>query len=151
MSSSLSLSSTTFSSEFQAQDLLKGIRAQIDSQLEKESRLETWILEQLELATARHSNGSKYGAWMCMNKVQRMRLEREGINAAIDVLETHAMNIEAQLGSVRAMMMQRSGSEISIDLSVHESYEHEVNQVLSGYYCSHVSLDAEFEDDSSVC
>jgi hypothetical protein len=66
------MSSISNCNEFQAQDLLKGINTQIAFQLEQESRLETCILEQMELATARHSNGSEYGAWLCMNKVERM-------------------------------------------------------------------------------
>jgi division protein CdvB (Snf7/Vps24/ESCRT-III family) len=70
-----------------------------------------------------------------------------------DVLETHAMNIETQLGSARVMrMMQRSGSEISLDLSAHSKYAQEVNQVLSGASLQHLQRSLEGEDfDNSFC
>ena len=67
-----------------------------------------------------------------------MRSERQRINAAIDVLETHAEQIEEQLGEARRnAIMARQGSEISLDVRAHTSYKREVEEAfrIANLFC----------------
>lgn len=128
--------------EIQTQELLNLIQGEIDYQLKKEITLDKGILEQMELATARHTNGNKFGAILCMNNIARIRLEREQVNSTIATLETHVMRIEKRLvGGARRQTpnnMQRSGSEISFDLTAHTCSSTQV-----------ASLEEDFDDYAS--
>jgi predicted nucleotidyltransferase len=81
--------------ELQVQDLLLNeIRREIDHLLKKEISLDQSILYQMELATARNSKGNKFGTILCMNKIVRIRLEREQVSRTIAFLEAHVKSME---------------------------------------------------------
>jgi hypothetical protein len=84
-------------SELQALTLLDGIRQARDAQLKKDQELDKSVAEQIELAMARYSMGTSYGAKLRMNMVKRIRSERRRVNSAIELLELHSNQVESKL------------------------------------------------------
>lgn len=79
---------------------------------------------------ARYSNGTAYGATLCLNKLERIRSEKERVDSVIGLLEMHATQVSAQLEDARSMM-KKQGSEISLDLSTHSKFQEDVTKVLT--------------------
>lgn len=131
-------------SQLDAEKLLGNIRQSMDSQIERQRTLHNSIVEQMELATARHANGTGFGAVWCMNKVGRIEHEKAKVSKAITVLERHAKGIESKLDEAKNEAMMNSmmssawgdvttdePSDVEVDLSMHESFMQDVEAILS--------------------
>lgn len=140
-------------SEMQATNLLEKMIDVKKSQVKKEKDLDKSIVEQVELATARHMMGNSYGAGLCMKKVNRIKQERERVNSAINVMEMKVINLESDLEEARAMAAsQRKGAdnpeafEVNVDIDEHGNYEQEIKEILS-MSRTRISIDTEEEEE----
>lgn len=118
--------------ELPAECLLENIRNAMDFQMERERSLQESITQQIELATARYSNGTTYGTTLCMNKVGRIKLERDKVDSVIEILEMHSHGLRGQAGSSAShffVQNNSSGSTTSyetmstMDLDADRHYE----------------------------
>jgi hypothetical protein len=127
-------------SDLHAVRLLDTVLDVLDRHIKKEQELTGSIVEQMVLVTALHSTGSSFGNKMCiMNKLARIRHEREKVSAAIKVLDAQAEQIESALDIARnqAMGLEGDWGNASIDnslmgIKINLTLTQEIDEILSG-------------------
>jgi hypothetical protein len=142
-------------SDLQALELLDKITRVMDSQIQAERELNISIVEQMVLMGHSSKKAGKFGSHHSfVSKIGRMRQEREKVSSAIQLLETHAAQLESAIctarrnhavlegdwGSTSTIMdddidhgssLPSMGSIFGIDLTPHESFAQEIEDILT--------------------
>jgi hypothetical protein len=139
-------------SDLQALELLDKIMRAMDSQIQKYQELDNSIVEQMLLSKSAAGAADRQfrNQLSCMRKLGHLRQEREKVSSAIDVLESHADQLESALYKARRKAVMEAdwgststvldmdssslpsmGSISGIDLTPHESFAQEIEEILS--------------------
>jgi hypothetical protein len=125
------VSSTTTASMAEIETLLDELVSAVHFQLQQEKFLDKRIAEEAGMALTRHVMGSQLGVIVCMNNIHAMRLERERVVAAIQLLEYYIYTLESQLEQYCDSNMIQDGDQLPVDIRVQRNYAQQVTQILS--------------------
>jgi hypothetical protein len=114
-----SMASCKSLSQLQAEDLLDSIRDAMELHLSKEMDLEDLMADQIaKTSKMKVSGGDNSNA--STEEIERLKLEQQKLSSVIEILESHAMGLEAQIGQARATDL--AASESTVDFSDDDEY-----------------------------
>jgi hypothetical protein len=118
-----SMASCKSLSQLQAGNLLDSIRGAMELHLSKEMELEDLMAEQMaKMAKMNVSGGDgDNGNMSSTDDIERLKLEQKKLSSAIEILESHAMDLEARIGQARATDLAALAS--SVEFSDDDEYD----------------------------
>jgi hypothetical protein len=97
----------------QVEALLDQLVDATHAQLHQEKQLDQCIHEHIQRATARQAMGSQLGVILCMNQVHMLQMQRQGVSAAVQLLESYIAKLEAQLDECLSSSSSSSSSTLA--------------------------------------